>query len=189
MKTRILTSFPIYFMTVLIVTVSLWSYAKADNSDTEPPEGKVIFQIGQEDKKLEFLTRGFTGIHEYMCTAGMNCIPTSFPARSYRMSAANIGDYSGVAQITIEFKLKRYYNEVVLRLARWGAETTVVTVDGKETHHVTSNMLGSNEDVHGVYNLALGALSKGRHTILLTVAEDGKGNGRHSWDALVLFAD
>ena len=51
-------------------------------------------------------------------------------------------------------------------------------------------MLGSRDGfVVGVYDLKLGALKKGPHTIQLTVADDGKGNGRYSWDALTLFAE
>ena len=66
---------------------------------------------------------------------------------------------SGVERITIIFTLDHDYNEVVLRLARTGAETAVVTVDGKRTHLVTNSMLGSNEGyVFGAYNLTLGAL-------------------------------
>jgi len=51
-------------------------------------------------------------------------------------------------------------------------------------------MLGSDENyVVGVYNLMFGELKKGNHTIQLTVANDGKGNGDYSWDALSLFTE
>jgi hypothetical protein len=105
---------------------------------------------------------------------------------------APIDEYrdDGVDCITIEFGLEQDYSEVVLRLARGGAETLVVIVDKKRTHIVTNTMLGSDEnDVIGVYNLTLGELKKDNHTIQLTVADDGKGNRRFTWDALALFAD
>jgi hypothetical protein len=94
-----------------------------------------------------------------------------------------------VERIIIIFKLDQAYINVVLRLVRGGDETTVVTVDGKQTHLVTNTMLGSGEGFRvGVYNLTLGALKKGEHTIEMTVADDGKGNATYQWDALSLFA-
>ena len=45
----------------------------------------------------------------------------------------------------INFRLEQTYNDVVLRLARGGDETTVVTIDGKRTYIVTNTMLGSGE--------------------------------------------
>ena len=91
-------------------------------------------------------------------------------------------------RIIISFRLDQAYNNVILRLARGGAETTVVTIDGKQTYLVTDTMLGSGEGFGvGVYNLELGTLKKGVHTIQLTVADDGKGNGAYQWDALSLI--
>ena len=184
------------FRTMVVVDIAvllffaaspLLSRGQTEPSDIDSPV--VIFAIGEEDESRGvFRMSGFTGVHDYECDAEKKCVPEEFPARSYRMSAAVIADDSGVARITFKFRLNRDYNEVVLRLARWGAETDVITVDKKQALHVTNVMLGSNEDVHGVYDLNLGGLIEGRHTIQLTVAEDGKGNGRHSWDAITLFA-
>jgi hypothetical protein len=96
--------------------------------------------------------------------------------------------YGGVERITISFRLDQSYNNVIMRLARAGEETTVVIVDGNQTHLVTDKMLGSaDHGVYGAYDLMLGELKKGVHTIQLTVADDGKGNGGYSWDALSLF--
>jgi hypothetical protein len=47
----------------------------------------------------------------------------------------------------------------------------------------------SDHGTYGVYDLTLGALKKGTHTLQLTVADDRKGNGRYNWDALTLFAE
>ena len=44
----------------------------ADDSDTSRPVGKVIVEIGQEDKSdLEFRRSGLTGITEYRCQVGV----------------------------------------------------------------------------------------------------------------------
>ena len=60
----------------------------------------------------------------------------------------------------------------------------------ERTHRVTDTMLGSTDGgVYGVYDLTLGALKKGTHTIQFTVGDDGKGNEGYSWDALTLFAE
>ncbi len=164
--------------------------SQSKSSDTDQPV--VIFEIGQEDKNYsEFCVRGFKGHSEYTCRVGVDCSSEAFPRRLYRAPiSAYIDD--GVERITIIFTLDRTYNNAVLRLVRAGNETTVVTVDGKQerTHRVTDTMLESGDGYTvGVYDLTLGALKKGTHTIQLSVADDGKGNGRYSWDALTLFAE
>jgi hypothetical protein len=76
-----------------------------------------------------------------------------------------------------------------LRLVRGGDETTVVELDETEQYLVTNSMLGSNDGyLVGAYDLDLGSLRKGKHTIKLTIADDGKGNGTYQWDAIRLFA-
>jgi hypothetical protein len=94
-----------------------------------------------------------------------------------------------VQRVKLIFDLERNYKELVLRLARAGSETTVVSVDGTQKYLVTSEMLGSREGgENGVYNLSLGGQKKGTHTIELTIADDGNGNGAFTWDALTLVA-
>jgi hypothetical protein len=176
-------------VTVLTLSVAVtlaWSQTIADD-----PTGKVLFAIGQVDKsRSEFKEYGFKGIHDYKCAAGTDCVVESFPARLYRMSAFKPVDSNGVAQVTINFTLDQAYNNLLLRIARAGAETTVVTVDEKQNHRVTNTMLKSNEGyVHGAYDVGLGAFNKGAHTIQFTVADDGEGNGRYVWDAIVLVAE
>ena len=160
----------------------------ANDSDTSRPAEKVIFEFGQEDKnEIEFPQRGFRGHPEYRCRVGVDCSTETFPMYLY----VTVDEYvdNGVERITISFKLNQTYNDVILRLARGGDETTVVTVDRKRTYLVTNTMLGSGENYHfGVYNLKLGALKKGRHRFELTVADDGKGNRGFAWDALALIA-
>ena len=152
----------------------------------------MIFAIGQEDKSYrEFNARGFKGQSEYTCRVGVDCSSETFPRRLY---FPPISKYTidGVVRITIMFTLDHTYKNAILRLARAGNETTVVTVDGERerTHRVTDIMLGSTDGgVYGVYDLTLGALKKGTHTLQFTVGDDGKGNEGYSWDALTLFAE
>ncbi len=188
MKTRMLVSILILDLALLIMIVMPWSQGQSDDSDTNRPDGKVIFEIGQEDKSdREFRSSGFRGHPEYRCRVGFNCSTEAFP--KYLNQAVDEYVDDGVELITIFFWLDKAYNNVVLRLARGGDETTVVKVDGKRKHLVTNTMLGSSEGYGvGVYNLKLGALKKGRHTIEMTVADDGKGNAMYQWDALALFA-
>jgi len=174
-------------VSLLLVTLPLWSRGQQESSDTDQPV--VIFAIGQEDKSdREFRSSGFTGITEYRCRVGVDCSTEAFPEYLNRAHSGYAD--SGVERIIISFRLDQAYNNVILHLARGGDGTTVVTVDGKQTHLVTNTMLGSGEGYRvGVYNLALGALKKGRHTIEMTVADDGKGNATYQWDALSLYAE
>lgn len=175
-------------VSLLLMTLPLWSRGQPEPSDTDQPV--VIFAIGQEDKSdREFRSSGLGGITEYRCRVGVDCSTETFPAYLNRTGYSGY-DYGGVERIIISFRLYQTYNDVILRLARGGAETTVVTVDGKRTHLVTNTMLGSGEGYRvGVYNLKLGALKKGGHTIEMTVADDGKGNATYQWDALALFTE
>ena len=190
MKTRTVVSILTLVLAALIMTVSPWGQVRSDDSDTSRPVGKVIFEFGQEDKSdREFLRNGLKEITEYRCRVGDDCSTEAFPG--YLLVAGSTGYASGgVERVIISFRLKQTYNDVTLRLVRGGDETTVVKVDEQKTHLVTNTMLGSSEGYGvGVYNLKLGALKKGRHTIEMTVADDGKGNAMYQWDALALFAE
>ena len=159
----------------------------ANDSDTSRPVGEVIFKFGREDKSdHEFRRSGLTDITEYRCRVGVDCSTEAFP--EYLNRAGYGYTLNGVERIIISFGLDQTYNDVTLRLARGGGETTVVKVDGRKTYLVTNTMLGSSEGYGvGVYNLKLGALKKGEHRIELTVADDEKGLG-YQWDALSLIA-
>jgi hypothetical protein len=174
---------------MLLMVFALWGCQSAGTL-VSVSESKVLFAIGQEDKSdREFRSSGFMGSTEYRCRVGVDCSTETFPA--YLNRAGNTGyAYGGVERIIIVFRLDQAYNNVILRLARGGDETTVVRVDRRKTYLVTNQMLGSGEGYRvGVYNLKLGALKKGRHRIEMTVADDGKGNATYQWDALVLFSE
>ena len=173
-----------YGITLVALSIGLFGLLTSCLSD-----GKVIFEFGREDKSdLEFRFGGLTDITEYRCRVGVDCSTEAFPAYLNQAGFFAYAD-SSVEHIIISFELNRSYNDVILRLARGGDETTVVKVDQKETYLVTNTMLGSSEGYGvGVYNLKLGPLEKGEHRIDLTVADDGKGNALYQWDALVLIA-
>ena len=158
------------------------------DSDSSRPEGVVIFEFGKEDKSdREFRRSGLDGITEYRCRVGVDCSTEAFP--EYLRLRYSKYVKSAVERILISFKLEQTYDDVILRLARGGDETTVVKVDGRKSYLVTNTMLGSAEGFHvGVCNLKLGALRKGEHRIELTVADDGKGSADYQWDALSLIA-
>jgi len=160
-----------------------------NDTDNSRPAGEVIFEFGQEDKSDgEFRWSGLRGITEYRCRVGVDCSTETFPAYLNRAGYSGY-DSGGVERIIIVFRLDQAYNNVILRLARGGNETTVVKVDRRKTHLVTNTMLGSGEGYRvGVCNLKLGALKKGKYRIELTVADDGKGNATYQWDALSLIA-
>ena len=97
-------------------------------------------------------------------------------------------DSGGVKRIIITFRMEQSYDNVILRLARAGGETTMVTMDGNQTHLVTAEMLGSaDHGGFGAYDLMVGGLKTGVHTIEMSVPDDGKGNGGYSWDAISLI--
>lgn len=157
-----------------------------------PMEGTTteIFAIGRENKSwYELRISGLTGISEYTCTVGVDCSTEMFPSGLARAGYDNPYDYEDVEHVTIQFSLEEAYNNVILRLAKAGNETVVVTIDGERTYFVTNQMTGSADGGRfGAYNLRLGALEEGAHTIQLHVADDGTGEGEFAWDALSLFA-
>lgn len=158
------------------------------------PDGKVIFEIGKENKSWDDLQgSGFKGKSEYICLVGVDCSEESFPNGMYLEYA--YGGWDGalednqVKRIVFLFTLRRRQRQVVLRIARTGAETTAVSINGAEPILVTSEMLGSKDDVlYGAYNLYIGEMKKGEHEIMLTVADDGQGAGSFRLDAVSLIA-
>jgi len=152
---------------------------------TTEQDGEVIFAIGKEDKSdREFLSQGWNGKEEYVCNAA-TCMDDTFPAE---LHIKGIYESYGVVRLKILFQLNKSYDQIILRLVRGGDETTVVKVDDRAKDYVTNEMLGSSEGFRvGSYELDLGALAKGIHSLEFTVAEDGKGNGAHQWDALKLL--
>lgn len=169
----------------MLVTLPAVGLGRGETATSRKPQ--TLFTIGKEDmSRMEFKGSGFAGIEVYDCDVA-NLDVAKFPLRIYKSSARQKWDDTGVARVMIRFRLAQDYSHAVLHLARWGAETDVVTVDKRRPIEVQALMIGSDEDVHGAGNIELGALKHGRHTIELSVAEDGAANsGRHSWDSISL---
>lgn len=169
-----------------VAAEAAWGEGQGESSATG--ERSIIFSIGQENKSGgEFRLSGLTGTTEFRCTVGRDCTEKLFPIR-LEAPRNREEDYSAVERVDIRVVLERDYSRPVLRIARGGDETTVVKVDGNRIAAVTAAMLGSGESERfGAYDLHLRHLGKGEHTIELTVADDGKGNGHYTWDAIMLF--
>lgn len=148
-----------------------------------------IFVIGVEDHGWsEFASDGFDQYQDFVCHIDVDCTVADIPAglyegdspRSYRDEAP---------RLTIVFQLSRDYSELMLHLARAGSETTAVFVDDGEPLLVTGEMLGSRDGgIVGSYDLPLGPLQAGSHSIAFDIPDDSMGNGGFVWDALSLTA-
>lgn len=148
---------------------------------------QTLFTIGTENgSRDEQRQSGFMGVQQYECNAP-NCVARELTMRIYRMSMAKIFDVWGVAQLKLDFRLSRRYDNAVLRLAHWGVQTDLVTIDNRPAVAVTASMLGSGEDIPGTHDLNIGPLPAGRHTIGIRAAENNAGGSRrHSWDSISL---
>ena len=147
----------------------------------------VLLEIGREDEDYsEFASRGFRDLEEFHCSTDQVLSAEEFLFAHFIEGV--IAD-RGVSRVVIDFTLGQRYERVVLRLAREGSETTVVTVDEGTEFQVTADMLGSRDGNHfGAYDLVLGSLEEGEHTIVLTVLDEGKSGSGYVWDALKLLA-
>jgi hypothetical protein len=146
----------------------------------------TILEIGKEDRSYaEFANKGFRGLEEFRCSTEQVPSADAFPLGHF---IEGVVTDRGVSRILFDFALDKPYDKVILRLCREGSETTVVTVDEETEYQVTSEMLGSRDGNHfGVYDLLVGPLETGRHTIVLSVLDDGKSTGGYAWDALKLL--
>lgn len=172
-----------FLATVLLSTLTAFAWSD-DGADQENVISLV--QIGREDGSPgEIAHSGFRDVDEFRWTPQQPPEASDFPFGHF---VEGLVTNRGVARVIIEFDLQRSYEQVVLRLAREGSETTVVRVDQGAEHRVTGEMVGSRDGNHfGSYDLALGPLQKGIHMLVLTVLNDGKGPG-YAWDALKLSA-
>ena len=175
--------YPILGLVVIVLVAGGYWYLTNQSINTY----EVIFRIGVEDEDYsEFKIEGWEDISSYSCEVGVDCLNETFPGCLLRFPDSPYYN-EGVTNLEITFTLAQSYGNLVLRLVRAGAETTIVTVDGRDEYEVTKDLLGSGEGVFGSFDLVLGRLSKGTHVITFSVADDGIGNGVYGWDALSLF--
>jgi hypothetical protein len=178
---------------VLPIVLVLWACQSLGMAGDQSQEKIIFFEIGKEDNSdSEFRSTGFGEYQEYTCEVRVDCLTDTFPQRLHRpplMGDASRYADAGVQRVTIVIYLRMAYNHVILHLVRGGDETTLVEIDGTQSYSVTNSMLGSNDGyLVGTYDLDLGLLVKGKHSIHLTVADDGKGDGTYRWDAIKMFA-
>jgi hypothetical protein len=184
------------YVVLALFLVAIWAnhgMGSAQESSLPVQATGSIFSIGKENRSyFGFRYRGWADESEFHCTVGVDCIEASFPRRLYRHNRSDYArthDDEGVESVLVTFHLAQDVPKAVLRLARAGTETTLVSLDGGQPYTVTGAMLGSADGTEfGVYDLQLGELSPGEHTLLFTVADDGQGNGSYSWDSIALFA-
>jgi hypothetical protein len=172
------------FLLVALVQVA-WSGGQAKDN--------MVFAIGTVDKRPnEFSGWRFEGVRFITINADGEVDPKLMPMRMIHPDGHYSPDRGDAAQeVVIKFHLKRDASRLVFRLARGGDSVTAVTIDEETTYLVTSTMLGSGEGgVFGSYDLELGPMRKGPHTLTISMPEDGLGyNGSFRWDALILYRE
>ncbi len=156
-----------------------------DQASLAATDYEVVFTIGKQNgSDGEFRSSGWRGTEEYTFRVGVDT-DDRFPAELHVRGA--YVSY-GVSRLTVVFVAKKSYERAVLRLVRGGNETSVVTVDGTREYTITSAMLGSAEGFRaGSYDLDIGSIEEGEHSLVFTVLQDGRGNGTYQWDALTLL--
>ena len=176
---------PVVVLFLIVLANLAWSSGQS--------EGDVIFSIGKVDQSpLEFVGGDFSNIRFVTINADGEVDPKLMPMRMIHPDGHYSPDRRDAAQeVVINFRLKRDAERLIFRLARGGDSATFVTIDGETTYRVTDTMLGSAEGgVFGSYDLNLGSIPKGHHTLKLSMPDDGLGyNGSFRWDALVLFRE
>ena len=158
-------------------------------SDVLPP-CDPIFSIGELDKlPFEFSGLSFGNVQEVEIDADGMVDPNMIPRRLIHPDGPYSPDRSDSArELLINFKITHEQNSIFLRLARSGDPDTLVKIDDSREYRVSADMLGSGEGGnYGVYDLPIGALERGNHTISLTIPDNGVGtDGSYSWDAVIL---
>jgi len=156
-----------------------------------PDADGVLFAIGTEDKRRdEFKKSDWTGISQHACTVGIDCDVGTFPTRLVADYAARFYSDNTVQRAVVIFNLAEAQSNLMLVVARFGIETSVVRIDDKEPIIVTHEMMDppSAEDVWGRFELPLGAVSAGMHQIEFSVLNEKAGTGRHSLDSITLLS-
>lgn len=179
------------FFSIVLYQLFFGSIASCENSPaSDISVENVIFSIGTIGQSMsDFTGSGYGDIENFECTVGADCSTETFPPQMYKPSTPIKHRTIGASSVRIFFNLRQPYENLFLRLARAGSETTIVTLDDEKVFKVTSTMLGSDERrKYGSYDLAFGSLGQGTHNIHLTVEDEYNGNGRFWWDALILIS-
>lgn len=157
----------------------------------EPDATGVIFAIGDIDNKYrDFKWSGWNGIHDYECIVGVDCETGKFPSVIYHMDfVPRFTDRDGVATARIRFYLANETENVILRLARAGAETLVVNWDNEANIDLPADLFdppSADGFVVGIYDLAIGTVPAGMHVIEFSMKAGPSHDGGFGWDAVIL---
>lgn len=174
------------------MTMAFGASCNADATENEvpgllPDQEGVVFVIGKLDgNRVEFQRDGWEGVSEFECTVSVDCSADRFPMRIHAPSAGN-WDSVAVQVVMINFHLAKDLDLAHLTFARAGDETSILALDSQQIGVFTNEVIGSGEGtIYGELELPLGELAAGHHLLTISVAEDGKGNLRHSLDAIIL---
>jgi hypothetical protein len=185
MSGGIVMRYPVALILLIVLANLAWA--------NDQSEGDVVFSIGEVDQSSYEFSRGdFTNVRFVTIDADGEVDPKLMPIRMIHPDGFYSPDRRDAAQeVVIHFRLNRDAPRLVFRLARTGDSTTLVSIDSETTYRVTDMMLGSAEGgVFGSYDLDLGPILKGHHTLKLSIPDDGLGsNGSFRWDALVLIRE
>jgi hypothetical protein len=150
-----------------------------------PDSDGVVFAIGVEDKiRNDFKSFGWEGVETFGCTVGIDCVAGTFPLRLCAPWARQDWDRTAVARLEIDFNLGEDIPNAILRVARFGMETDLVSIDGGPAITAT----GIGEDQWSANEYRLGHLQAGPHKIVLSVSDERVGSGRHALDAIMLLS-
>ncbi len=192
---RGLKRFSVLFMAALLFGATLATAGSAAAAST------TIFQIGDvepgaswTDGMDEFSRWGWRDIATYdvdIATPGKQD-PSVVPAGLIQLDRVGVEDGTihddrSVAKLNISFDLPRDYANVNFTLAKFGVESDVVVIDGGKKFTAP----GAGEGVRTSVDLAIGSLSRGSHTISITLSptSEPEASLTHVWDALVLTGD
>jgi len=153
-----------------------------------------IWQIGDFEPsgsttqiRDEFDNSGWDGTDYYTYDVNESVMtqdPSTFPGSLYEMGVeATYGDV-GVYEVTIEFDLDMWYQNVQLEYARMGAEDDTLTVDSGSP----VDLLGPGEGVWAKHTVDLGILKPVPHSIVIACTGT-QANSTHYIDALKLTGD
>jgi hypothetical protein len=147
-------------------------------------DSEVIWQIGTFDNsRNELKGDGLTGIYELDFDADTQSA-SEFPGTLYYASSTY--DYRGVHKVNIHFTLDKPYKDVRLVYGRAGDETDEITLDMDGT--LLATIAGTENSWDGSpYQILIGELAPGAHTISIEVTAGGILDDAHVVDALQLL--
>lgn len=128
---------------------------------------------------------------QFVWVVGKNNDWSTFPAYLSTRSTAPYWDPQGgaVQSEEIDFTTTRSVKKLSIQVVKAGAETLLMSFDGV-VHRFTAGSIGSGEGGKtGVADLKLMSVPSGSHSLRLSLADDGAGNGRCMIDAIRITAN